>query len=355
MNSRKRTSAYGDNVHTLAQVGTKQSSTIPKGSTIINGKGSDLRDIKTIRARAKRKQISQVLALELIKIAQENKNRPLEIKFRNTFYCLDKVTTVDGRIHGKYCKNRVCTVCLAIRKAEIINKYLPIVSQWSEPHFLTLTAKSIKKRSLHAVIINMKNELRKIIHTHNKRHRRGKGEKLMGLISMESNFCPIKKTYNPHFHIITNNRNTGEILLKEWLNRAKPKKVDIAGQKLVRVYNNLSTLNEIIKYGSKILTENDLDKNKKSGKNRKVYIRALYTIIEAFEGVRVFDHFGFKGIGNSQKESIPAKIAVEYKEFIYDASKTDWIESISQEKLTGFIPDDYIQNILENCLDTESS
>ncbi|MBK9638875.1 MAG: hypothetical protein IPO63_14095 [Bacteroidetes bacterium] len=54
MNSRKMTSAYGDNVHTLAQVGTKKTSTLPKGYVIVNGKGSDLNDLKSKRGRAKK-------------------------------------------------------------------------------------------------------------------------------------------------------------------------------------------------------------------------------------------------------------------------------------------------------------
>jgi hypothetical protein len=355
MNSRKRTSAYGNNVHTLAQVGTKKTSTLPKGYVIVNGKGSDLNDLKTKRGRAKKKQISQVLALGLIKIAQEKKNRTLEIKFRNTYYCLDSVVTVDGRIHGKLCKNRLCTVCLGIRKAEIINKYLPDVSLWDEPHFLTLTVKSIKKGSLQAVIKKMKQEFRKILDTYKKRHQRGKGEKLVGLMSIECNFNPITKEYNPHLHIITNNRNTGEILRKEWLKRAKKGKAVAWAQHLIKVKNNKDCLIEIVKYGSKILTENDLNKKASSGKNVTIYLKALYTIIEAFEGIRLFESFGFKPIKKPNKEAIPAKIAVDFKEFFYDSTKTDWIDISNRETLTGFISDQRIQHILDNCIDTESS
>lgn len=354
MKGRKKTSAFGDDVHTLAQVGTKQaSSTLPKGCIMVNGKGSDLSDLKTARARAKRKQISQVLALGLIRIAQENNNRSLEIKFRNTYYCLDNLVTVEERIHGRYCKTRACTVCLAIRKAEILNKYLPVVGTWSEPHFLTLTVKSIKKESLHSVIKNMKQSFRKILNTYKKRHQRGKGDNLIGLMSIECNFNPKTKTYNPHFHIITNNRMTGVVLREEWLKRAREGKTNKGAQFLSKVEDNEKCLIEIVKYGIKILTENDLNKKVLSGKKVTIYLNALYTILEAFEGIRLFEHFGFQTTIKPNKEVIPAKIAVDFKEFFYDSTKTDWIDLAKRETLTGFISDQRIQHILENCIDYE--
>ncbi|MBK9638874.1 MAG: protein rep [Bacteroidetes bacterium] len=252
-------------------------------------------------------------------------------------------------------QNRLCTVCLGNRKAEIINKYLPVVSSWSEPHFLTLTVKSIPKKNLQAVIKNMKQAFRKILNTYNKRNLRGKGEKLVGLMSIECNFNPITKTYNPHLHIITNNRKTGEILLAEWLKRGKKKNVNAKAQLLVKVKNNKDCLIEIVKYGSKILTENDLNKKASSGKKVTIYLKALYTIIEAFEGIRLFEHFGFKLMKKPNKEAILAKIAVDFREFNYDSTKTDWVDIRNKETLTGFISDQRIQHILENCIDTESS
>ncbi|MBK7964565.1 MAG: hypothetical protein IPK10_04210 [Bacteroidetes bacterium] len=61
MNSRKMTSAYGDNVHTLAQVGTKKTSTLPKGYVIVNGNGSDLNDLKTKKGEPKKSKLVKCL------------------------------------------------------------------------------------------------------------------------------------------------------------------------------------------------------------------------------------------------------------------------------------------------------
>jgi len=50
-----------------------------------------------------------------------------------------------------------------------------------------------------------------------KRHQRGKSIKLVEVKSLECNYNPTKRTYNPHFHILTPNTNIAEILKKEWL------------------------------------------------------------------------------------------------------------------------------------------
>ncbi|MBK9402419.1 MAG: protein rep [Bacteroidetes bacterium] len=71
-------------------------------------------------------------------------------------------------MHGKFCKNRICTVCLSIRKADLINKYIDSVQEWPEPYFLTLTVKAVKADKLRDVILNMKQTLKKIIHKYNK-------------------------------------------------------------------------------------------------------------------------------------------------------------------------------------------
>ena len=66
------------------------------------------------------------MALSLIDVAKENGDVEREKAYWNTYYCQNSVITANGRLYGKYCKNRFCTLCCSIRKAEIINKYLLI-------------------------------------------------------------------------------------------------------------------------------------------------------------------------------------------------------------------------------------
>lgn len=350
---RESTSSNRGVVHTLAQVGTAgSSSTLSNNFVIVSGNGSDAGDLKTTRNRAKRKLVSQVMALELLKVAEANNNLELVKSFRNTYYCLDKVRVANGRIYGKFCKNRVCTVCLAIRKAELINKYSGTLNHWPNPYFLTLTVKAVPASRLRAHILSMKKALQKIIRTYNKRNLRGRGPKLAGVYSIESNFNPKKRTYNPHFHIITKDEYTAKIILSEWLKRSKNKRVDIEAQKLEKVYNKSSALIEIIKYGTKIFTEYDVDKRIREKSKRSIYIKALYSIVVAFHKIRVFEHFGFKP-KKSAKPTYPAQVLTDFETYNYSPTQRDWMNETGVKPLTGYIPPDELIEILEKRINTD--
>jgi hypothetical protein len=203
---------------TLAQSGASH---FKKSAIIVNGNGSDVTNSKALKGRAKRKLITQSMILKMIDlnncIGSEEKKRALW----NTYHCEGKLYTTNGRIYGTYCKNRFCTLCCSIRKADIINRYLPIVQTWQEPYFLTLTVKSVQHNRLKPVMRNMVTAFQKIIDTYQTRHRRGKGIKLVGIRSLESNFNPASKTYNPHFHVLVPNAEIGHLLLNEWIKRGK--------------------------------------------------------------------------------------------------------------------------------------
>ncbi len=88
----------------------------------------------------------------------------------------------------------------------MINKYYPVLKNWKEPYFLTLTVKSCNAKNLKQYIKKFIQGIQRIIAKHRKRYQRGKGLKLVGVRSLECNFNPTRKTYNPHFHIITKDK-----------------------------------------------------------------------------------------------------------------------------------------------------
>ncbi|MFD0963828.1 hypothetical protein [Pseudofulvibacter geojedonensis] len=132
-------------MYTLAESGTN---IVGQNHVIVNGEGSDLSKVEALKGRAKRKTITQIMMLKLIEIAQENGETELEKSYWNTYYCQQNIFTADGRLYGKYCKNRFCTLCCSIRKAELINKYYPVIKNWEEPYFVTLTVKACKADKL---------------------------------------------------------------------------------------------------------------------------------------------------------------------------------------------------------------
>jgi plasmid rolling circle replication initiator protein Rep len=328
--------------NTLAQNGTSFPEAVP---VIVQGSGSDLKNTKSLKGRAKRKLITQATVLGLIDIAKELQFKELSQSYWNTFHCQNSVLTVDNRLYSLYCKNRYCTLCSANRKADIINRYLPIIEKWKCPHFLTLTVKSVPYSSLRKVMIQMVQVFRKIIGKYRKQFLRGTGPRLIGIRSLESNYNPKTNEYNPHFHIIVPDKETGVIIMEEWVKRAKPGKAAKWCQKLTRVKSNIKALIETVKYGSKIISEPDLKRTKLKAEPR-IYVLALHHIFQAMKGLRIFERFGFNLPKNVPKTPC-MKVVSNGVRWEYDINRFDWFDE-EGNSLTGYMPPGGLVDILEN-------
>lgn len=123
--------------NTLAQSETQKESKNTQ-KAFVTGKGTDIKDKTSLAKRAKRKVISRKMILALIDVAKEKGETERVQAYWRTYRCQNKVTLSNGKLYTKYCKNRFCTVCNAIRKADMINRYYPVISQWEDVHFVTL-------------------------------------------------------------------------------------------------------------------------------------------------------------------------------------------------------------------------
>lgn len=346
-----RVSKISSDLDTLAQNGT---AFYDKEAILIHGKGSDLNSSKSIKGKAKRKMITQTMVLGLVDASQKFGSPTMRKRYWNTYHCQNRVYTVNGRVYGKYCKNRCCTLCCANRKADIINRYLPVVQLWEKPCLVTLTVKSVPYYRLHVVMQSMINEFRAITETYRKRNQRNKGIKLTGIRSLESNFNPVRKTYNPHFHCIVANKVMAEILVNEWQKRSRKGWTNHRCQNITPVFNNLSALIEVVKYGSKIFTEPDVNKKAACKGSEKIYVAALNNIFNAMKGLRIFERFGFDLPKNSEREIVPACIVQDYCEWIFLPEYFDWVNVENGHNLTDFHPEASLIRLLENNIDTYS-
>lgn len=338
-----------NNIYTLAENGTNKTR---QPQVYVNGGGSNLFDIDALKGRAKRKTRTQIMMLNLIKIAEENGEPELAKAYWNTYYCQQNLISTDGRFYGKYCKNRFCSLCCSIRKAEMINKYYPILKKWNDPYFLTLTVKACDANNLPKYIKACIRGFKRITAKHRKRFQRGNGVKLIGIRSLECNFNPRRKTYNPHFHIITKDRRTAEILLEEWLKLWTPKFTIRRAQKLQKIRDLEKGLIEIIKYGSKIFTEADL-KDKASGqKTVYIYLKALDVILTSMKDKRIFDRFGFDLPKQNTPKTNKQRLITDYDEWEYNPEISDWQNIMTGEQLSGYELPPSLQAIMENNINT---
>jgi len=333
--------------NTLALSGTP-----PKKPKItLMGKGKDLTDFRALYRWAKRKFVTQVMALSLIEVASRNEDWKWEARFRSTFNCQSEIVTSGGRSYAILCRQRCCTICLAIRKAEKINLYLPTVREMKEPYFLTLTVQSVNKDALRMRVKDIVKAIRTIIARHKKRYQRGKEQKFYGIWSLESNFNPYTKTYNPHIHLILPSHYISEMIKQEWLLYWDIKNVPITSEaqyhRPLRA-NREEDLIEIVKYGSKIFTEPDLLKKIKTKRNRVafIYTAALYNILQAMDGIDVFNTFGI----NLPKTKKPEKISTivdEYTDWEYNREAPDWFSFEYHQRLTDYKAPTDLQQLLE--------
>jgi hypothetical protein len=109
---------------------------------------------------------------------------------------------------------------------------------------------------------------------------------------------------------------------------------------------------EIIKYGSKILTEpNPRLKAKKHKITRRVYILALYNILKAMKGLRLVDKYGFK-IPNNNNKQITLTTLIDYNELLYQSDIMDWVNEETGETLSGYTPTSELINLLNHRVNT---
>jgi hypothetical protein len=335
-------------IYTLAQNGTasKQSGQ-PQGVYVV-GSGAQLSNQKQFTSWAKKKVICQSMMLPLIDIAKEKGAFERVKSYWNAYHCLDRFYSLNDSVHGKYCKNRFCLLCCGIRKAELINKYLPTIVKWPEPFFLTLTVKSAKAEELDQRINEMFALFKSIIQKYKKRNQRGKGIKLIGVKSFESNFNPKSLTYNPHFHLILNDYYTAHTIRNEWIKLGRElwgeEFINEDAQDINRIEYLDHSLIELVKYSSKVFTDPEVRRKKKG--EVLICLAAYDNIISAIKKRRIFERFGFN-LPKKKKPKSELKLIFDFKEWFYSSAFTDWVEVEGEQVLTGYSPTPELVEILE--------
>lgn len=339
-------------IYTLADSGTVEIERIAEMPLrTLYGKGTDLTDKRALKGRAKRKLTSQVLSVLVVSELEKRGEKELARTFWNTFHCQRKLVSHEGRTYGKYCKNRCCPLCASIRKAEIINRYLPVIQTWEDPHFVTLTQKSVPAKKLELWFFGVTKAFGQIKDKYKKQNQRGGEIRFMGIKCLECNFNPKRRTYNPHLHLIVPNKAMADLLIMEWQKKWTEKYTKPIAQHQRRVGHLERDLMEVIKYGSKIFT--DFDARDKGKMPPKIYVAALINIYKAMKPYRLFERFGFdlpKQKKNGVKTVIPAN---QCKDFVYASEVYDWVNTKTGEGLTGYAPTALLEWLLTENIDTD--
>ena len=153
-------------------------------------------------------------------------------------------------------------------------------------------------------------------------------------------------------HLIVATKEMAETLKKEWLAICPEHLANPKGQKIQRVWNNEKALIEIVKYGSKIFTEPDVNNKSFKKTDRDIYAAALDNIFTTMKDIRIFERFGFN-LPKSTRES-KSTLFNQYDEWEFDPRLFDWINIKNDNKLSGYIPSTELINLLTYNIDKAS-
>lgn len=341
----------GSLLDTIAQTRTRMQVTkAKKPAKLLWGTGSDLSDNDALHKKGERKMITQSVVLSVIDIAKKKGNQKLVRNLWGAYRCQRELTTAEGRIYTTYCRGRVCSICCGIRKAEKIRRYLPVLQTWAKPYFVTLTAKSLPAKNLTRRMKDMNRGLRIIIERHKKKAQRASGFKLVGFKVLESNFNATKRTYNPHLHLIVENEEMAKVIVSEWLALCTKDFANPKAQHYGPVRDKEESLVELVKYSTKLLTEPNPGKKRKDG-SRYVYAAALYNIMNAMQGLRIFDRFGFDLPKGTRREK-QCREFEDIEHWKYSPKSKDWLNA-KKQRLTGFVPSKELIDTLTNNINSE--
>ena len=282
---------------------------------------------ETLIKRAKRKQYTQKITAELLKL-----NSKLHKQYQRAYYCCNGIQQEGKTIKttNEYCNSRACLVCNSIRTAKLIKAYGNDLNA-EKQYFCTLTIVSVKKAELKETIEKMTRQFGLIL----KALREKKGLKPDGIRRLEITYNKEANTYHPHFHYLVNCKEASEQIKSQWLKRyptAKPYCQDVREA-------DAETLNELFKYSTKYAVKQAEQKDR-----LEINPMSLDAILCAMQGKRTVQPFG-KYVKKKVSEEITAE-DVEAQEYNitprayakFEWKGHDWFEIYTNEALTGCKP-----------------
>jgi hypothetical protein len=325
---------------TLAQVPPGKEK--PPGTGIGPAAGTDEKPFKRCKndlsKRARDKWFSRGLVISLVDIWET----PLKKSYWNTYHCATTLTQNGKKLTSRYCNNRWCMVCNRIRTGKLINGYLPQIKAMKEKYFLTLTIPNVWHQELRPAI----KEMQRAIVLINRNIREKKKMNFQGIRKLECTYNATRNDYHPHFHLIVDSYAVAQEIRLQWLKRfpdAREWSQDITQA------SDTSAM-ELFKYFTKIIS-----KPTAGGGRRIIYARALDTIFQAMQGMRVYQPLGIRKISEDvdPDQAQIFDLDEDNAAWTWNASNdeherhggSDWINKETGEMLTNYTPSDALQNI----------
>jgi hypothetical protein len=319
----KKSTELSAPLDTLAQLGTNQENTCSCGDDFEVKATTKKTDKQSLKKRARRKYMTCGYVGALVDASKNNEKSSLQKAYWSTYHCAKTLTLKsDGKVSGRYCKNRWCLVCNSIRTAQLIKRYNPVLSTWQNKYFVTLTIPNLEADDVKESVEVMQKVFTTCKERLRKRAQRGQAERFKGLRKLEVTYNPERNDFHPHYHVLVEGETNAKELLKIWMQTYNKTfqsaiwgEANIKAQDVRKADDN-STL-ELFKYFTKVISG-------KEKKTRMIYADAMDIIFNSVKGKRVFQTFGFTVKSEADAEQETDNDTYALTEYEWCQIKADW-------------------------------
>jgi plasmid rolling circle replication initiator protein Rep len=240
--------------------------------------------------KLKKRSLSKFYANEIIYPLIDLKNER-EKAYWNTFHCVNVLKQDEnGKVTSRYCKNRWCIVCNKIRTGLLINKYLPEIAEWKNPHFVTLTT-GLTKTCKDAP------QLTQVVKTYGttfykvwRRLKRNFGQ-IRAIRKLEITYNETENHYHPHFHLIIDaEKGICNDLVRMWVSSFN--EAEIWSQDVRQADEN--SVRELFKYFTKMWKRIEGEETENEKRISPYHPETMDTIFSVMQGKQVFKAYGKK-------------------------------------------------------------
>ena len=305
---------------------------------------------ETIRRRRRSKGLTLRLVDRMEEAVPES-----PVAYDSARSCCPTIKQEDGYLHSTYCKQRWCVVCQRIRMGKAVNDYGPILRQWDDVHFVSLTVPNVGGDELSDKVGDMIYQLSLC----RRQLRETRGLDLKTLRCIECTYNPDRGDFHPHFHVAVNGEEQAEALLEEWLKRHPDAARDAQD---AREWDGTDGgLLELVKYATKLFTPKGGDRPDGDVQQEPMDPVALDTIFRALKGRHLLRGTGFdkdeareravteeeieqeKEVEDFDEEELEARVTAYIRpseDCIWEWDGDDWYNPDTGEALVGCGPPD---------------
>lgn len=220
------------------------------------------------------------------------------------------------------------------------DKYSPVLKEWEDKWFLTLSVQSVGSARLRPTLKSMSHTFRMCVQQARRKH---PGRTIRAVRSLEITYND-EAGYHPHYHCVVEGKDVAKTLISHWVKMREDS--SHMGQDLRQVTPGFEA--ELFKYCVKLATT----KKGADGRLEVAPVWALNEIFEALYRMKQVQGYGIE-LPEVEEEEIELESVVrafknpdEDRFWDWGQSIRDWFSTATGEVLTEYDPSERMDNFI---------